>query len=71
MTSDTRQSPRLTIVIPTVNRASLVGRALDSALAQTYDNLEIVVSNNGSTDGTRALLDRDELAKNMIVPPPR
>lgn len=60
MTSDTRQSPRLTIVIPTVNRASLVGRALDSAIAQTYDDLEIIVSNNGSTDGTRALLDRYE-----------
>ncbi|MFI5181363.1 MAG: glycosyltransferase family A protein [Thermoanaerobaculia bacterium] len=53
-----RGTPRLTIVIPTVNRASLVGRALDSALAQTYPDVEIIVSNNGSTDGTRAVLDR-------------
>jgi hypothetical protein len=52
--------PRLTIVIPTVNRAGLVGRAIDSALAQTYPDLEIIVSNNGSTDDTRAVLDRYE-----------
>jgi glycosyltransferase involved in cell wall biosynthesis len=53
-----RGTPRLTIVIPTVNRASLVCRALDSALAQTYPDIEIIVSNNGSTDGTRAVLER-------------
>ena len=60
MTSETALVPRFTIVIPTVNRASLVRRALDSALAQTYPDLEIIVSNNGSTDETRAVLDRYE-----------
>lgn len=61
------QSPRLTIVIPTVNRSSLVGRAIDSALAQTYPDLEIIVSNNGSTDGTRAVLDRYEGAPRLRI----
>jgi hypothetical protein len=51
-------TPRLTIVIPTLNRASLVGRAIDSAIAQTFPNIEVIVSNNGSTDGTRAVLER-------------
>jgi glycosyltransferase involved in cell wall biosynthesis len=50
--------PRLTIVIPTVNRASMISRAIDSALAQTYPDIEIIVSNNGSIDDTRAVLDR-------------
>lgn len=50
--------PRLTIVIPTVNRQHLVGRAVESAIAQTFPSLEIIVSNNGSTDGTRGLLER-------------
>ena len=52
--------PRLTIVIPTLNRAALVGRAIDSALAQTYPDIEILVSNNGSTDETRQVLERYE-----------
>lgn len=48
----------LTIVIPTINRAELVCRAIDSALAQTCEDIEIIVSNNGSTDETRVVLDR-------------
>jgi glycosyltransferase involved in cell wall biosynthesis len=41
-----------------LNRAALVGRAVESALAQTHASVEIIVSNNGSTDDTRAVLDR-------------
>ena len=48
---------RLTIAIPTVNRDYCVRRAVESALAQTSPNVEIVVSNTGSTDGTRGILD--------------
>jgi hypothetical protein len=47
---------RLTIVIPTLNRDYCVGRAVDSALAQTSPDVEIIVSNNGSTDRTREIL---------------
>jgi hypothetical protein len=47
----------LTIAIPTLNRAALVGRAVASALAQTRADVEVLVSNNGSTDDTRRLLD--------------
>lgn len=54
----TTRPPLLTIVIPTINRAELVSRAIDSALAQTCEDIEIIVSNNGSTDETRAVLDR-------------
>lgn len=48
--------PRLSIVIPTLNRAALVVRALESALAQTSDAIEILISDNGSSDGTAAWL---------------
>jgi hypothetical protein len=47
---------RLTILIPTVNRDYCVGRAVDSALAQTSPTVDIIVSNNGSTDRTREIL---------------
>jgi len=52
------ERPRLTIAIPTVNRAALLGRAIESALAQTSQEIEIIVSDNGSTDGTPSVIER-------------
>jgi putative flippase GtrA len=43
---------RITIGVPTRNRAEYVMRALHSALAQTHRNIEIIVSDNASTDDT-------------------
>jgi hypothetical protein len=51
-------APRLTIAIPTVNRASLLGRAIESALAQTSSDIEIIVSDNGSSDATPEVMGR-------------
>jgi len=45
-------SPRFSIVIPTRNRAGLLCHALTTALAQTHDDVEIVVSDNASHDDT-------------------
>ncbi len=49
---------RVSIVITTWNRAGLVGRAIDSALRQTYPDLEIIVVDDGSTDDTADVLAR-------------
>jgi glycosyltransferase involved in cell wall biosynthesis len=40
--------PRLTIIIPTYDRARMLGRAVESALAQTMDDLEVLVVDDGS-----------------------
>lgn len=42
--------PKVSIVIPVYNGANYLKEAIDSALAQTYNNLEIVVVNDGSND---------------------
>lgn len=49
--------PLLTVAIPTLNRAALLRRAIESALAQTRADVEVLVSNNGSIDDTRRVLD--------------
>jgi glycosyltransferase involved in cell wall biosynthesis len=42
----------VTVGIPTHNRSDLLERALRSVLAQTYENLEIIVSDDASSDDT-------------------
>lgn len=49
--------PKVTVGIPTWNRSDYLQSALASARAQTYPNLEIVVSDNASNDGTGEFLD--------------
>ncbi|MFI5203016.1 MAG: glycosyltransferase family 2 protein [Flavobacteriales bacterium] len=44
------------IVIPTFNRAHCLGETIQSALAQTYPNVEIIVIDDGSTDNTESLV---------------
>jgi glycosyltransferase involved in cell wall biosynthesis len=45
----------VSIVIPTWNSAELLGQTLDSIAAQTYKNIEVIVVDRGSTDGTVAI----------------
>lgn len=48
---------KISIIIPTLNRAHLIGNTLDSILAQIYKNWECIVVDDGSTDYTDELLE--------------
>jgi glycosyltransferase involved in cell wall biosynthesis len=49
--------PRVSVIIPVYNRADMIGRAIDSVLAQRSDDCELWVIDDGSTDGTPAALE--------------
>ncbi len=51
-------SPRVSIVIPSFNNADFVEETIDSVLAQTYTDFELVIADHSSTDGTWDLLQR-------------
>ena len=48
---DTSWEPKVSVVIPVYNGANYMREAIDSALAQTYSNIEVIVVNDGSSDG--------------------
>ncbi|SHM61299.1 glycosyltransferase family 2 protein [Flavobacterium saccharophilum] len=50
--------PLISIIIPTYNRAHLINITLDSILAQTYQNWECIIIDDGSSDNTAELLQK-------------
>ena len=50
------ENPLVSIVIPTYNRAHLIGETIQSVLDQTYTNWELIIVDDGSTDGTQNIV---------------
>jgi len=56
--TSTDSAPRVSVVLPAYNAERTIGEALASVFAQTFRDFEVIVVDDGSTDGTRAVLDR-------------
>lgn len=66
-------SPRVSFLIPTRDNAPTIAAAVRSALAQTVEDLEVVVVNDGSTDDTPTILDalaREDVRVRPVHCPP-
>jgi glycosyltransferase involved in cell wall biosynthesis len=51
---------KISVIIPTYNRASLIARAVDSVLSQTLNDFEVIIIDDGSKDNTKEVLQQYE-----------
>ncbi|MBK0399755.1 glycosyltransferase family 2 protein [Limibaculum sp. M0105] len=51
-----KEGPVVSVLIPARNSGNFLGDAIDSALGQTYQNIEVVVVNDGSSDNTQDVI---------------
>ena len=59
-------NPKVSIIIRTYNRADLIERAIQSALEQSFQDFEIIVADDGSTDHTKELVEQLTLKDHRI-----
>jgi FkbM family methyltransferase len=48
--------PLISVILTSYNHAKYIGKAISSVLAQTYENIELIISDNASTDGSREII---------------
>ena len=58
---------KISIIVPAYNAERWIGRCIESVLGQTYDNHELIIVDDGSTDGTLDVCLRYKSADSRIV----
>lgn len=56
MSSEIKELPKVSVMVVTYNHANFIRETLDSILKDDYDNIEVVVADDASTDGTQDIL---------------
>ena len=60
-------NPLISVLIPTYNNGKYIKQAIESVYAQSYDNIEIIVIDDGSTDNTKEVLKRYKNIKYFYI----
>lgn len=61
-----KYNEKISVVIPTYNRAKQIKKSVNSVLKQTYDNLEVIIVDDGSTDNTKDVIKKMQLKDSRI-----
>ena len=61
------KSYKISVIIPVYNTERYLPRCLDSVLSNTYDNLEVICINDGSTDNSINILDNYKVSDERVV----
>jgi glycosyltransferase involved in cell wall biosynthesis len=62
-----RHEPRVSVVIPTFNRAQSIKRAIDSVAAQSFRDFEVIVIDDGSTDDSERIVSEAGIPQLRII----
>ena len=57
----------ISIIMPCLNSANYIGEAIDSILKQSFSNLELIVVDSGSTDGTLDIIKKYTIGDSRVV----
>jgi len=66
-TQGIRQMPAISVIILTFNRETLVSRAIESILTQTFIDFELIIVDNGSSDRSGAIADEYAVKDNRVM----
>ena len=58
MTLNIESTDRISVILPVFNAEDTVAKTVDSVLFQTYENIELIIIDDASTDGSRAILEK-------------
>ena len=59
--------PKVSVFIPAWNAEHFIAATISSILDQDYQNIELIVINNGSTDGTQSVLEKIKLKDPRLI----
>jgi GT2 family glycosyltransferase len=59
--------PEVSVIVPLYNKAAYIDRCLDAILMQSFTDFELIVVNDGSTDGSEAAVERRRDSRMKLV----